>query len=235
MRNDKVFTRFGGLNRATLTEEAAATIRRAILSGEFVNGQQLNESRISEEFQISRAPIREALAQLMTQGLVVHQRNRGYFVRTFTAKDVEDMLLLRAAMEKFAVGLAIERATDDEIDALETIVREMEEGAPEASGDSDAGYRSEYRFHDQICRMAHHDMLRTIWGMMHDQISVALHSVVNAYEWPAAKTFGASHREVLEPIRNRDAAAAKAAVDKHIGEGMTAVRTHPNGIDETAG
>lgn len=231
MRNDKVFAGFTELNRATLTDEAAATIRRAILSGKFTNGQQLTESRISEEFRISRAPVREALQQLMTQGLVVHYRNRGYFVRTFTVKDVEDMLLLRAAMEKFAVGLAIERATEEEIDALEAIVLEME-GAPDASGDPDAGYRSEYRFHEQICLMAHHDMLRTVWGMMHDQISVALHSVVNSYEWPANKSFGASHREVLEPIRNRNSTAAKAAIDKHIGEGMTAFRSRPDRVHE---
>jgi len=232
MRSDKVFSGFTELNRATLTEEAAATIRRAILSGKFANGQQLTESRISEEFQISRAPVREALQQLMTQGLVVHHRNRGYFLRTFSIKDIEDMSLMRAAIEKFAIGLAIERATDAEIDALEVTVREMEERAVDAPGDSDAAYDADYRFHDQICRMAHHDMLRTVWGMMHDQISVALHSLITAYEWPADSDFAASHRQVLEAIRGRDAAAAQAAIENHIGEGMTAFRSHPDRVRE---
>ena len=112
MKNEKAYTDLPGLHRTSLTEEAAMTIRRAILSGKFTQGQQLTESRISEGFNISRAPVREALQQLMTQGLVVHHPNRGYFLKKFSARDIEEMSLLRAVIEKFAIQLAVERAVE---------------------------------------------------------------------------------------------------------------------------
>ena len=232
MKSKKVFEGLQGLQRTSLTEEAATTIRRAILSGQFEHGQQLTESRISEGFNISRAPVREALQQLMTQGLLVHHPNRGYFLKTFSAKDIEEMSLLRIAIEKFAIRLAIGRASNEEIDALEKIVNEMERISVDAPHDSAAAYEADHRFHDLLCQIAHHDMLRTIWKMMHDQISVALNSLVNAYEWPADANFAKSHREIIRALRGRDVTAAEFAVEKHIADGVAAFREHPNRVAE---
>ena len=232
MKNDRTYSDLPGLHRTSLTEEAAMTIRRAILSGKFTHGQQLTESRISEGFHISRAPVREALQQLMSQGLVVHHPNRGYFLKKFSARDIEDMSLMRIAIEKFAVQLAIERASDEEIDALGKIVGEMEAFSETAPHDDMAAYEADHRFHDWLCQIAHHDMLRTIWKMMHDQIAVALNSLVNAYEWPGDAAFAHSHREIVNALRSRDIVAAQKAIEKHIADGVAAFREHPNRIAE---
>ena len=230
MKNKKAYTDLPGLQRTSLTEEAAMTIRRAILSGKFTQGQQLTESRISEGFNISRAPVREALQQLMTQGLVVHHPNRGYFLKTFSAEDVEEMSLLRIAVEKFAIQLAIQRASDAEIDALEAIVEEMEAMSTATPEDQVMAYELDHKFHDWLCQIAHHGMLRSMWKMMHDQIAVALNSLVNAYEWPADPEFVSSHRKVLDALRSRDVAAAESAIEAHIADGVSAFRENPNRI-----
>ena len=110
------------IKRRTITEEVVDIIRKAIMEGHYANNQQITESRISEEFNISRAPVREALRELTNKGLVTHHPNRGYFLREFSIDDIEEICSLRSALEKLAVKLVIERASDEEINELGDIV-----------------------------------------------------------------------------------------------------------------
>jgi DNA-binding GntR family transcriptional regulator len=74
--NDKtMFKESPLIKRRTITEEVVDIIRKAIMEGHYANNQQITESRISEEFNISRAPVREALRELTNKGLVTHRRN----------------------------------------------------------------------------------------------------------------------------------------------------------------
>ena len=63
-----------------LSQDIAEQLVEAVLSGRLKAGSRLNESQLSRELHVSRAPIREALKQLQEQGLVVHQPRRGMFV-----------------------------------------------------------------------------------------------------------------------------------------------------------
>jgi DNA-binding GntR family transcriptional regulator len=85
---------------ATIAEHS---IREMILDGRLQPGDRLNEAELAEQFDISRAPLREAIQRLVTEGLVARHSHRGAFVRTFEESELTDLYGLRAALELWAV------------------------------------------------------------------------------------------------------------------------------------
>ena len=88
-------------------------LREIILTGELVGGDRLLEVSLSEQLQVSRTPIREALIVLAEEGLVDYRPNRGYVVRTFTLSYIKDAYVVREALEGLACRLAAEKGIDD--------------------------------------------------------------------------------------------------------------------------
>ena len=206
--------------RRTLTEEVVDLIRQAILDGQFVNNQQIKESRLSEGLNISRAPVREALRELANKGLVIHHPNRGYFLRDFSLEDIEEICLLRCALEKLAVKLVIERASDEEIDALEVIVDGMGDELPDMQHAS----LDDYQFHQMLCILAKHKYLQEDWSLMADQTSLAISSINLSFE-EASTGFSGGHREILNAIRSRDIQKAEKLIEEHILSGVRNLRS----------
>src|SRR5207302_1577163 len=91
-----------------LAEQIVELIRGRILSGDFVSGERLVETRLAADLGTSRGPIREALKQLAAEGLVREEPRRGTFVAAPTLEDARDLYDLRAAIEARAARLSIE-------------------------------------------------------------------------------------------------------------------------------
>jgi DNA-binding GntR family transcriptional regulator len=218
MATGKFFPDQSGPSRATFTDAVLSTIRSAILAGRFVEKNQLTESRISKEFGISRAPVREALGRLVAEGLVTHSPHRGFFLREFTREDIEELMSLRAAIEKLAIRLAIERADETEIEALAAIVERMEAAVRKSPPDMEAASLADYEFHKQICAMARHKRLMEVWDSMAAQASVAIASVNEAFS--VSSGFIRGHKGLLEAIRSGDATKAENVIEDHIRLGL---------------
>ena len=101
-------------------------LQEDILTGKLRSGEKLTEQKICNEYKVSRTPVREALRQLETDGLIENIPNRGAFVIGFSKQDIEDMYELRKAYEIQAVRWAIERITDEERSELEETFEFME-------------------------------------------------------------------------------------------------------------
>ena len=97
-------------------------IENAILSGEYKDGESLNELRISKELGVSRTPVREALMQLELEGLVNNIPNKGAVVVGGSEQDTRDIYEIRVRIEGLASRLCTEKITEDELRALEKIV-----------------------------------------------------------------------------------------------------------------
>jgi DNA-binding GntR family transcriptional regulator len=218
MTTDKFFPEKSGPSRATFTDEVLHTIRGAILAGRFGKSHQLTESRISREFGISRAPVREALGRLVVEGLVTHSPHRGFFLREFSREDIEELMSLRAAIEKLAIRLAIEKADEKELEALEAIVARMEKCVKKSPSDIEGASNADYDFHKQICAMARHKRLMEVWDSMAAQASVAILSINQAFSVSAG--FIRGHKGLLAAIRSGDADKAEKAIEDHIHLGL---------------
>ncbi len=204
--------------RTTLTSEVAQLIHRAIESGLFEAGEQLTESRIAKQLKISRAPVREALHQLEQDGLLTYSPHRGYFLREFNLKDLEEIYLLRIAMEKLAIQLGMERASAKERDALTLIVKEMIQAIESENPDIEQVSELDFQFHKQICSMSHHSRLIDVWESMTDQMELAILSVNRS--WPVYDGFVGGHQQILEAILAGDQSRAEGLIERHVLTGL---------------
>lgn len=114
------------LRAVSLRENVAELLIEKILSGRFEPGDRLNESALSRQLQVSRAPIREALQQLQEQGLVVNQPRRGMFVVKLTEADVRKIIAMRIVLEAEALVLCRDHMTPAVLRRLQQLLEKME-------------------------------------------------------------------------------------------------------------
>jgi GntR family transcriptional regulator, vanillate catabolism transcriptional regulator len=102
-------------------QAVADKLREMILHGSFAGGDRLLEIPLSEQLEVSRTPVREALITLADEGLVEYRPNRGYIVRSFTLDDIMNAYVVRETLEGLAVRLLAEKGLD------RTIKRQLED------------------------------------------------------------------------------------------------------------
>jgi GntR family transcriptional regulator of gluconate operon len=193
------------LDQLRLGETVAQMLRRAILSGELEPGTHLVESVLSERFQVSRAPIREALRVLDGEGLV-EARRRGVFVKALTQQDVWELYNLRGLLELAAVELAVERFDDEDIAALHRHLEEM--GAAVADGRMHDFADADMRFHTEFFERAGHLRLLRVWQGLSQTFRVILE--ITDVGNPDIESVVDDHRAILAAIERRDADEARA-------------------------
>jgi DNA-binding GntR family transcriptional regulator len=102
-------------------------LRMAIYHGEFTPGQRLVESELSQKYETSRGAVREALALLQNEGLVIRQRNRSAWVRPVTLSEAIEITEVRAVVEGLCAAKAAARATKADHRELRRMAEEMTE------------------------------------------------------------------------------------------------------------
>ena len=200
-------------------------VRAAIVENRYRPGQRLVEQRIAEELGLSRTPVREALRLLEAEGLVVSERNRGAMVRPLSSSEVGDLYGLRIKLESYAVEVATERATEEELGEVVAAADEFGDVRRRVDVDSVEGVRALHdanrRFHDAVITAAHHERLAT---MLARTVDIPL-------VFQAFRSFGATeiersdtfHHLIAEAMCRRDARRAAALMAEHIAEGRDAV------------
>ncbi|OWV97321.1 GntR family transcriptional regulator [Rhizobium sp. R72] len=142
-RIEKIDPRF----LTTLRDHVHKTLRAAILSGRFRADERVNERQLAEQLGVSTTPIKEALRQLETEGLVETLPRRGVLIR-FNAGWAEEMILARAALESMIAHLAAKRITKDEALKLGETVALM--NAATENGGADDLIALNETFHEKI-------------------------------------------------------------------------------------
>src|SRR5436305_2157022 len=103
----------------TKADDIALVIEEAIVSGELAPGTVLRQEQLSEQFNVSRTPIREALRRLAALGLVSFVPNRGVRVRTLSRDELHEAFLVRAELEGLATEVDETKATPDDLAELD--------------------------------------------------------------------------------------------------------------------
>ena len=111
--------------RRTAHEFVKESLRRAILRGDLPGGSRLIQADLAAMLNVSTTPVREALRDLATEGLITLDRHRGGVVRELDWREMEEIRLIRQQLEPLAVRLVVERITDDELDEAESLRQQM--------------------------------------------------------------------------------------------------------------
>jgi len=110
----------------TVREVAYRRLRQLIVDGTLPPGQRIFENELADQLGISRTPLREALRQLETEGLVKPSARRGAIVSGLSAPEMEEEFLIRATLEGLAIRLAAPRLTADDYAQLERELERMQ-------------------------------------------------------------------------------------------------------------
>ena len=187
-------------------------IERAILSGEFGNGESLAELKLSSELGVSRTPVREALRQLELEGLVKIIPNKGAVVVGVTEKDIEDIYVIRMRMEDLAVRWAAGSMTAEDAKALWDIVELQEFYAQK--GDTERLCEMDGAFHEAIYCFSRSKPLNHMLTGFHHYIRHA-RSVSFKASGRAQASVG-EHRAIAEALSHRDGEEAARLMVDHI-------------------
>jgi DNA-binding GntR family transcriptional regulator len=111
--------------RRTAHEFVKESLRRAILRGDLSGGARLIQADLAEMLNVSTTPVREALRDLATEGLITLDRHRGGVVRELNWSEMEEIRLIRRQLEPLAVELVVERITDEQLEEADRLRQRM--------------------------------------------------------------------------------------------------------------
>ena len=199
-----------GADHIALREQVLAELRRRIVDGEYHEGERLTETRLADDFGVSRNPVREALRVVEAEGFVQILPRRGAVVATLDETAVRDLFSVRQQLETLAAGLAAERATPEGIATLRRLVEEANAAAKAEDFDLVAELNS--AFHRAVIEVSGNRWLHSISAAMYHHV----HWVFRVGAAQRAPHSSEEHMRLVEAIEAGDAAAASTAARLHV-------------------
>jgi DNA-binding GntR family transcriptional regulator len=195
----------------TLADRLVGIVRERIVRGDLGDGAQIRQDALAGELGVSKIPLREALARLEHEGLLVSHANRGYFVPPRTRAQADEIFVLRLSLEPAAAAYAARHA--DAADqgraraafaALEVATRERPEAVAVCNRE----------FHMALVRTE----TRALTADLVERLSSLAERYVVAHLQPAGRDAraDAEHREILAAWLERDEARVTALLARHI-------------------
>lgn len=195
-----------------LREIVFESLREAIINGILKPGERLMEIQLAEEMGVSRTPVREAIRKLELEGFVVMVPRKGAYVAGISLKDIADVFEVRAALESLAAGLAAERITDDELEALERSLVKVAESTE--ADDLNSLISADTDFHDILYRASRNERLVQIVSNLREQIQrFRMASLSHPGRMRVALE---EHRKIVEAISERNVELAQQLARDHI-------------------
>jgi DNA-binding GntR family transcriptional regulator len=200
------------LEATSLREQASQVLRANVVSGELVPGRIYSVATLAQGLGVSATPVREALLDLASSGLVEPVRNRGFRILVADEADLDEIGQLRMMLEVPGVRRVVERASDAEVEALRPTVEAIEAAA--ADGDLSAFLTADRAFHLGLLELTGNRRLLRLVAVLRDQTRLTgLSALAAAGKLQAS---AAEHAGVLDAVRDRDADLAERLMRRHL-------------------
>jgi DNA-binding GntR family transcriptional regulator len=167
---------------------------------------------LAARFCVSRSPIKEAVQQLVSDGIAGAIPRRGVFVNKFDDHDILSLLDITLPLSGMAGRQAAEHATNEDIKKLLDILEEQHKAA--VSGDLHLYAKWDYRFHIVIVHMARNGRLEYFLKILHNQIRLVSRQMF--FSPSLLKASLADHRAIVRAIRARDPQNAEKRLMEHV-------------------
>jgi len=199
----------------SLVDVVTAELRRLVLSGALRPGERLVEERLTEQFGVSRPPVREAMRLLEQEGLITRHRRRGAYVTALTAEDVREIYVLRAALERLAVELGVPVVDPLRLLPPRAALQEMRRAAD--GGDRQRLLEANLQFHQALCALSGNRRLLQIYESLlrQSRLCMALNIRVRERQFGNLTENVERHATLLALIEAADRSAVLAALAVH--------------------
>ena len=196
-----------------------------ILRGEIKAGERINEPDVASRLGVSRVPVREALRELESSGLVEARKHSGVFVRKLGAREVRDLYELRALLDGFAGRRAAELPSPERerlADALDASVGRMQDAAQ--SVNVSAYYSENLRFHWLMVEAAGNAALTETYRNLTQKLHLS--RLTNLSHGMGMQASVADHREIAAALRSGDAARTEKLLAAHVHRAHERLASH---------
>jgi DNA-binding GntR family transcriptional regulator len=204
----------------TKREFAVEVLRKAIRSGRYAPGQPLRQVQLMEDLGLGSTPVREAILELLTRGLLVQESHRSVRVADLDRGRLTDIYRVRALVEMEAVRLATAKISDGGIAAMKRLLDAMHRS--QAAGDLTSVAEADFAFHRTLYRAADNpvllDVIDQLWTSFPGNI---LWNIPGRVQQSLKE-----HDEILGAVIRRDPSAAAYAIEKHLLTGLSALESH---------
>jgi DNA-binding GntR family transcriptional regulator len=198
----------GGTGTPVLADSVYQALRRDIVRGVLRPNEPLVEADIAERLQVSRTPVRESMQRLAAEHLIVSRRRRWY-VYEHDRTEIAEIYEARAALEGFAVRLAAERASSQQIAALR---RELRASATTVTGDKQV--EANDSFHDLLVETAGNRRLKAlIDGNRHFHFNFR---IADSYTPGEVAGWHREHDDIVAAIAAHDGPRAETLAREHV-------------------
>lgn len=188
-----------------------------ILKGVLVPGQRINEPDVASRLRVSRVPVREALRELESLGLVVSRKHSGVFVRQLDEIEIRDLYQLRGLLDGFA-GRCVAQLPPQQRNDLTLLLTAVTSAMLQAYSQQDVQtyYAENLRFHWAIVQAAgNQQLLETYRGIVQ---KLHLARLKNLSQSVAMQVSISEHVEIVDALRMADVKQCEALMAKHVSD-----------------
>jgi DNA-binding GntR family transcriptional regulator len=199
----------GAIDRASTTEQVLQELREAIIDGRIAQGEALREVPLSRSLGTGRSAVREAIRQLVQEGLVDYELHRGAFVRVMSLADRLDVYVAREAIEAGVARLAVEASPAPDLSGLRAAMEDLRKRAEGHDRVTDDLIEADIRFHQELVRLAGSPRLERAHGTLAAETRMLLRHHP-AYPW---SDYVSDHERLFDAIERRDARAPEYVIE----------------------
>jgi len=196
----------------TLQNQSYERIKALLISGQLQFDEVYSANHFAEILGVSRTPVREALLQLSAEGFLVSLRGRGFKIKEFSEKEIQDFFEARKMIEAYVIEQLVDEVSEEDLQPLDDSLKQMinRKGASEAYKFLEA----DKSFHMNLIHRYENSLLESIMGNIRDFISIlgqkALASPGRIQEVIL------EHQAILEALHQKDKIAAVRAIKHHL-------------------
>jgi len=202
------------LSRGTTAEEVAAVLREMIMAGTLTPGEQLREEGLSEQFDVSRRTIRDALGVLARERIVRHYRHKGSRVVLFGEEDIQDLYRVRRTLEG-AAARGAKKVTEPQLKRLSDAFANLE--AATRSGAAADIVRRDLEFHQAVVGLNGSARVDEFFAGIAVEMRYALSILEATYKESTSRPEAAleEHRDICQAFFDRNPTAAARLLTEH--------------------
>lgn len=206
---------FAKIQRERAVDAVYQALRHAVVTCVIKPGERLNVEDLAHKFGVSLTPVRGAIQQLATEGLIEIRPRSGTFVASLNPKEVDETFKIRCALECLAGEEAIERIQPAQIRRLREILPLLKRKVHGAE-DRTAHEKANSELHQLIVEASGNGTLQQMYNALNAHIKIARIHAAEA-DWPSRmKEEHAEHEAIVAALEANDAAALTVAIRKHI-------------------
>lgn len=212
----------------TLIETAYRRLRRDIIEGKYSPGEKLRVEHLKETYQVSAGTLREALALLVSDSLIVSQSQRGFRVAPMSLADIGDLTRTRTLLECAALRESMQFGNDEwearVVSAYHKLSRAEERLQTDAAGVFDEWELRNREFHEALVSACPSRWIRQFRSLLYQQSE--RYRRLSAVQGPVPASVHDEHRHIFEAAMARDVERADAVLTKHIQLALTVIQQH---------